>query len=221
MSSKTFSQATFEYLEELEMNNNREWFLENKNRLEQVVRAPFSSLLETLSRSLSENALPLHGGPKTMFRMNRDVRFSHDKSPYKTFVSGLLTKTGTKDISTGLIYIHLDSKGGFVVSGLYQPPTERLFELRTSMIEKRQEFANTLSSLRQAGLDLDPTDATKTMPRGFSEFSEHEHGESLRLKNIMVRRDLKPQDWWKTSFEEDITQFALASKPILEFLDRN
>jgi uncharacterized protein (TIGR02453 family) len=216
-----FSENTFQYLEELELNNNRDWFIENKKRLEQEVRGPFASLLETLSDLLSENGLPLHGGPKTMFRMNRDVRFSRDKSPYKTFVSGLLTKTGTKDISTGLVYIHLDSKGGFVVSGLYQPPTDRLFELRTSMIEKHGIFSETLSSLREHGLDLDPTDATKNMPRGFSEFSEHEHAESLKLKNIMVRRDLQPSEWWKTGFDTELAQFAIASRPILEFLNEN
>ena len=216
-----FSESTFQCLEELELNNNRDWFVENKKRLEQEVRGPFASLLETLSDLLSENGLPLHGGPKTMFRMNRDVRFSNDKSPYKTFVSGLLTRTGTKDISTGLIYIHLDSRGGFVVSGLYQPPTERLYELRTSMIEKQSEFSATLNSLRRAGLELDPTDATKSMPRGFSEYSAHEHSESLKLKNIMVRRDLKPSEWWKPGFDTELVQFAMASRPILEFLDKN
>ena len=216
-----FSESTFQCLEELELNNNRDWFVENKKRLEQEVRGPFASLLETLSDLLSENGLPLHGGPKTMFRMNRDVRFSNDKSPYKTFVSGLLTRTGTKDISTGLIYIHLDSSGGFVVSGLYQPPTERLYELRTSMIEKQSEFSATLNSLRRAGLELDPTDATKNMPRGFSEYSDHEHSESLKLKNIMVRRDLQPSEWWKPGFDTELVQFAMASRPILEFLDKN
>jgi uncharacterized protein (TIGR02453 family) len=216
-----FSETTFQYLEELELNNNRDWFMENKKRLEAEVRGPFADLLEKLSQMLPENGLDLHGGSKTMFRMNRDVRFSNDKSPYKTFVSGLLTKTGTKDISTGLVYIHLDARGGFVVSGLYQPPTERLYELRTSMIEQHSEFAATLSSLRNAGLELDPTDATKNMPRGFSDYSDHEHSESLKLKNIMVRRDLKPKEWWKTGFETELTDFAVASKPILEFLDRN
>jgi uncharacterized protein (TIGR02453 family) len=216
-----FSDSTFECLEELELNNNRDWFIENKKRLEQEVREPFASLLEILSNSLTENGLPLHGGSKTMFRMNRDVRFSNDKSPYKTFVSGLLTKTGTKDISTGLVYIHLDSKGGFVVSGLYQPPTDRLVELRTSIIEKHRVFSETLQSLREHGLELDPTDATKNMPRGFSEFSDHEHAESLKLKNIMVRRDLQPSEWWKPEFDTELLQFAMASKPLLEFLDKN
>jgi len=216
-----FSENTFQYLEELELNNNRDWFIENKKRLEQEVRGPFASLLETLSNLLSENGLPLHGGPKTMFRMNRDVRFSNDKSPYKTFVSGLLTKTGTKDISTGLVYIHLESRGGFVASGLYQPPNERLYELRTSMIEKHSEFSATLSSLRRAGLELDSTDATKNMPRGFSEYTDHEHSKSLKLKSIMVRRDLKPSVWWKPGFDTELVQFAMASRPIFQFLDKN
>ena len=85
------------------------------------------------------------------------------------------------------------------------------------MIEKHSEFAATLSSLRRAGLELDPTDATKNMPRGFSEYSDHEHSESLKLKNIMVRKDLKPSEWWKPEFDTELLQFAKASKPLLAF----
>ena len=216
-----FSQATFEYLEELELNNNREWFVENKARLEQQVTGPFESLLTTLSILLREKGLALQGGPKTMFRMNRDVRFSHDKSPYKSYVSGLLTKTGTKDTSNGLFYIHLDSNGGFVASGLYQPTTERLFDLRTSMIEKNRVFSETLSSIQGAGLALDSSDATKSMPRGFSEYSNHEHSESLKLKNIIVRRVLKPSNWLEAGLETELVRFAVDSKPILDFIDGN
>jgi uncharacterized protein (DUF2461 family) len=89
------------------------------------------------------------------------------------------------------------------------------------MIEKQSEFSATLNSLRRAGLELDPTDATKNMPRGFSEYSDHEHSESLKLKNIMVRRDLQPSEWWKPGFDTELVQFAMASRPILEFLDKN
>lgn len=89
-----------------------------------VVRFPFLRLIDGLSATLRSSGIGLSGGSKTIFRMNRDSRFSHDKSPYKTFTSGLLTRSATKDISGGVVYLHLDSKGGFMVEGLYQPPTD-------------------------------------------------------------------------------------------------
>ncbi len=112
-----FSENTFQYLEELELNNNRDWFIENKKRLEQEVRGPFASLLETLSNLLSEKGLPLHGGPKTMFRMNRDVRFSNDKSLTRLLFQGYLrslaqrTSRRASSTSTWTQGVDLQSQG--------------------------------------------------------------------------------------------------------------
>ena len=213
-----FSTKTFEFLANLEVNNNRDWWLQHKQDFESNVRLPFLRLIDGLSAAMETEGIGLSGGSKTIFRMNRDTRFSHDKSPYKTFTSGLLTSSGTKDISGGVVYLHLDSKGGFMVAGLYQPPTERLFELRQRMVESHDKFQALIDNLGSTGLHFDPTDATKTMPRGFADFSNHQHAESIKLKSLIVRQNFVPQDWESSEFEARVLDFIQRSKPLIDFV---
>ncbi|MEL6700467.1 MAG: DUF2461 family protein, partial [Pseudomonadota bacterium] len=90
-----FTDKSFEFLEGLAANNDRDWFNEHKPTFQEYLETPFANLLEALSNRLADADVTLEGSKKTMFRMNRDVRFSEDKSPYKTAVSGLLTRDGT------------------------------------------------------------------------------------------------------------------------------
>lgn len=215
------SNETFEVLESLRLNNNKEWFAENKRNYEAQVRSPFAALLEQLSESLLGTAVPYKGGEKTMFRVNRDVRFSNDKSPYSTHVSGLLTPSGTKGESSALLYLHLDANGGFCVAGLYRPSTDRLEELRNAMIEKPKEFSALLASLEANDLKLDDSEATKTMPRAFSDFADHQFSGEIKLKNLMVRKELSKADIVADNLVIDLRKFALDSSPLLDFIGRN
>jgi len=78
-----FTDRSFAFLAGLEKNNNAEWFNENKAVFKDSLERPFAEVLEEVSSRLSEAPVPLRGSRTTMFRMNRDVRFSADKSPYK------------------------------------------------------------------------------------------------------------------------------------------
>jgi uncharacterized protein (TIGR02453 family) len=102
------------------------------------------------------------GNEKTMFRVSRDVRFSNDKSPYSTHVSGVLTPSGTKSEASPLIYLHMEAHGGFAVAGLYHPPTDRLDALRESILENSEEFSEILNSLAESGLVLTHPKQRKT-----------------------------------------------------------
>ena len=216
-----FTEEAFDVLEEFSANNTKEWFGENKSRYEETVRKPFANLLAGVSERLAATDLPYSGGEKTMFRVNRDVRFSADKSPYNTRVSGLLTPNGTKSEAGALLYIHLEEDGGFAVGGLYKPPTPRLEELRTAMIEKEEDFQGCLDGLRSAGHLLDRSDATKTMPRGFNEFADHPFTDYIKLKNLMVRLELPKQDWLSEDLAQRLHDFALSARPLFAFLARN
>ena len=216
-----FTKEAFDVLEEFSVNNTKEWFAENKSRYEATVRKPFANLLLGVSEDLAATDLPFSGGEKTMFRVNRDVRFSADKSPYSTHVSGLLTPSGTKSEAGALLYIHLEEGGGFAVGGLYNPPTSRLGELRTAMIEKEKDFQVCLDQLQSADLSLDRSDATKTMPRGFNEFADHRFANHIKLKNLMVRIELSKQDWVSEGLAQRLKEFALSARPLFTFLARN
>lgn len=216
-----FTENTFGLLTELAQNNTKEWFAENKSSYEQFVREPFAEMLTELTLELSSTDVPFVGGEKTMFRAHRDVRFSQDKSPYNTHVSGLLTPSGTKSEAQALIYFHLDSEGGFIVSGLYHPSTDRLETLRQSMIEKPDNFITVVDELNKHGLSMDASEATKNMPRGFNDYSESPVAQYVKLKNLMVRKEMTQRDWLDKNLIENLKNFALESTPLIRFLETN
>lgn len=215
----TLSKTSFRLLSELGENNNREWFEKNKSAYQENVREPFADLLESLSQELSSTGMAFSGSEKTMFRVNRDVRFSHDKSPYNTHVSGVLTPSGTKSESSSLIYVHLDAHGGFAVAGLYHPQTERLDALRAHILENESRFADILHTLAESGLTLDTTEATKNMPRAFAAYADHPLAAVIKLKNMMVRIEIPKNEWLGESLIPKLAGFANAARPLLEFLD--
>jgi uncharacterized protein (TIGR02453 family) len=216
-----FTQNTFGLLSELTQNNTKEWFADNKASYEQSVREPFAEMLTELTVQLSSTEVPFVGSEKTMFRAHRDVRFSQDKSPYNTHVSGLLTPSGTKSEAQVLIYFHLDAGGGFIVSGLYHPSTDRLETLRQSMIEKPEQFIGVVDELSKYKLSLDESEATKNMPRSFTEHSESPVAQYVKLKNLMVRKEMTQQDWLDQNLIENLKTFALQSTPLIRFLEEN
>lgn len=105
-----FTPKSFDLLERLESNNEKAWYNEHRKEIDTYIRKPFALALalELATERLEDTEVPLAGGAKTMFRQNRDIRFSKDKSPYSTHVSGLLTPSGCKAEKDGVVYIHLD-----------------------------------------------------------------------------------------------------------------
>jgi uncharacterized protein (TIGR02453 family) len=214
------SQTSFRILAELSQNNNKEWFDSNKASYQEHVRKPFATLLETLSRELAAVGMTFIGSEKTMFRVNRDVRFSNDKSPYSTHVSGVLTPSGTKSEASPLIYLHMEAEGGFAVAGLYRPPTDRVDSIRENVLERSDDFSEVLESLAKSGLELDTSEATVQMPRAFKDQADHPHAQALKLKNMMVRIDISQPDWLDSELISRLVAFASSSKPLLDFLSK-
>jgi uncharacterized protein (TIGR02453 family) len=218
MTPVTIPPQAFEFFAGLSANNNRDWYLANKSLFESKVKTPFVSLLEEVSLRLAGETTPLRGGAGTIFRLNRDVRFSHDKSPYKTHIAGLLTESGSKDPSEPLVYLHLDSSGGFLAAGLWQPDTDNLRALRNRMIEDEAGFSQLVRSLANNGLQFDRSEATKMMPRGFSDFSDHPHSDYVKLKNLIVRAEVPSNLWAEEKIVDAVVDFVLYASPLLKFL---
>ena len=218
MTTVAIPVEAFEFFAALSRHNNRDWYLENKSLFDQKVKAPFVSLLEEVSLRLSGEIAPLRGGSGTIFRLNRDVRFSHDKSPYKTHIAGLLTESGSKDPTEPLVYLHLDSSGGFLAAGLWQPGTDSLRALRNRMIEDESGFSEMLASLGDKGLQFDRSEATTMMPRGFADYSKHPHSDFIKLKNLIVRQDVPEDLWADEKIVSIVVNFVLSASPLLRFL---
>jgi uncharacterized protein (TIGR02453 family) len=207
----------FRLLAELEANNNRDWFQAHREAIREQLQEPFASTLEAISAALADAPVPLRGGAETMFRMHRDVRFSADKSPYKTNVSGLLTPGGTRDEAGGLMYLHLDSQGGFLACGFYKMPTSVLNRLRDRIVARPDTFRAVLDDLAAAGLELSADDMLKAMPRGYADQAEAWFAEHLKHKTFIVRREIGQADWMSGSVVAEAVRVATACASLLRF----
>lgn len=131
-----FTTKSFAFFEDLGANNDRAWFTEHKRAFEEDLRLPFLDLLERLTERLQGAEVVLCGNPKTLFRMNRDVRFSKDKSPYRRSVSAFMTPSGAKSEGDGLLYLTIDAAGGFAAVGWHDLSPAALRLLRISEVEQ-------------------------------------------------------------------------------------
>ncbi|MEL6223722.1 MAG: TIGR02453 family protein [Cyanobacteria bacterium J06627_8] len=217
MNDGNFTEKAFQLLQDLEENNNKEWYTAHKREFESHLRHPFAHLLEQVTDHLSERDIALSGSAKTMFRQNRDIRFSKDKSPYSTHVSGVLTPSGAKDEKQGLLYLHLDATGGMSACGLYKPPTSTLNLIRDEIIEEPEAFSDVINRLERWELSLSRDEKLKSMPRGYSEHSDHEHAEYLKLKSFITQIALPRRAWLADDLVEQVVSFAEHSQPLLEF----
>ena len=215
--SFNFTRKSFDLLEGLEENNDKEWYHEHKEDFIAYLREPFADVLERASDRLADTATPLIGSAKTMFRQNRDQRFSKDKSPYNTQISGLLTSSGTKAEKSGLIYLQLNASGGMLACGFYQLKAAELAPIRDRMIEKPKEFSKVLKDLKKADLSLSHEDTLKTMPRSYEEYSDHEHADCIKLKSLIAEASLPKSTWLEGDVLERIVSYAVGCASLLAF----
>lgn len=212
------STAGFTLLSELAQNNNREWYTEHKEDFKAKVIEPFGEILDVMSERLLAHDMDFRGGPKTVFRMNRDIRFSKDKSPYKTNVSGMLTPSGDKSERNGFVYMQMDAQGGFAAFGRYNLRPAALGPIRDRILEESNTFGKILLGLKDQGLDLVREDTLKSMPRGYSEHDEHEFADELKLKNMMVRLDLPKTAFKSGDVVNTVSDTALKCKSFIRFV---
>ena len=217
MVSFNFTEKSFDLLKGLESNNEKIWYDEHREDFDAYLRIPFAEVLELASDRLSETAVPLVGSAKTMFRQNRDVRFSKNKSPYNTQISGLLTPSGTKAEKSGLIYLQLDSSGGMIACGFYQLKAAELAPIRDQIIEQPKAFSVVLNDLETAGLSLSDEDKLKSMPRGYEAYSEHDYADYIKLKSLIAKTSLPKSAWLNDDVLERLVEYATGCASLLTF----
>ncbi|MGR3434338.1 MAG: DUF2461 domain-containing protein [Shimia sp.] len=217
IAAPSFAPRAFALLEGLAETNEKAWYDAHKAEFEAELRAPFAQVLEAATAWLDGTIHPLVGSKKTMFRQNRDVRFSKDKSPYKTSVSGLMTPSGTKSEAAGVVYLHLDATGGFVAAGFHQFPTAKLGQIRDRIVDQPGRFQQTLDALAERGLDLDRGNGLTRMPKGYEDQSDGPHAEYLKLKSFLVMQPLDRAAWTEGDVVDRVTHHALACADFLGF----
>lgn len=184
-----------QFLAELAENNNRAWFVMNKPRYD-ILRAEFLELVIKLIRDIAkfDPEVAACNPKKALFRINRDVRFSHDKSPYKTTFSASITASGLKKPSQGggpAYYFHVDQSGTLLIAGgEYMPPPERLRTIRQHIVTDATGFAKVLKNkkLKEAFGDLQDEGKLLRPPKGFD--ADAPHIEYLKHKSFIVWKEI-------------------------------
>lgn len=211
-----FSPRAFKFLEELTNNQNRAWFAEHRPEYEEFVREPMKSFTEVLSEELANNEVPLWGDPKkSLFRINRDARFSKAKHPYNMHASGLFTRTGDKH-SPGVLYFRLDPLGSRCAAGYLQPEAHILKRLRQGILDNPQAWLSIEKSLIRKGYELDYSHALARIPRGFDNVPK-EVEQALKLKGWIIRKQLPRSMICSKSLPNEVVSFAKDMLPLLSF----
>ena len=212
-----FRPAGLAFFRDLTVSNDKAWFQDNKPTYEVEVVRPMALLVTEVAAELARRGVPLTGDVKTsLFRINRDVRFSNDKSPYKTHAGAVWSRDGIK-MSPGVLYFHFDPEGAFVAAGFYVPEPPLLAKLRNAQVRRTDEFLAAVAKLKSAKLPLSREDSLKRTPRGFEEYADGPLTEHLKLKSLIVSRPLAVKDLRAASLVSTMADFAVAALPLLNF----
>lgn len=214
---KGFGSNALGFFKALAFHQNRDWFEENRALYERDVVEPMIALLEDLTVRFAKKRIPLRAdGKKSMFRLHRDVRFSKDKSPYKTHCGAVMTRSGSKS-DNGLIYIHIDPKGCFAAAGFYMPEPGDLAKMRKAIASPAKKFGDVLKALKKDGLELDNYSQLTRIPRGFEKLKGGPLDATIRMKSFTVDEALPAKLVVTPKLTDALVDFAGRSMPLLKF----
>jgi uncharacterized protein (TIGR02453 family) len=218
MTFEGFSTDALRFLRELAKHNDRAWFTPRKEIYQTELLDPLRALVADASSQMRKAKIPLEGDPrKSTFRIYRDVRFSPDKSPYKTNLGAFLAYNGDHSAPGGL-YIHIQPKTSFVAAGFYQLDKDVLLRWRQAMASRPKDFERMVRALDRNGLHLSQSDdALKRMPRGFESHAESTISQYFRRQSFMVSETLSDEEICERTLIDRLVSMAKRAKPLLTY----
>lgn len=216
------SKDTLQFLDDLKSNNNRDWFLENKKRYE-TVKKDYHQLINDLLNAMKplDSSLEMLEVKNCTFRINRDIRFSKDKSPYKSHL-GVWLSSGSKGINRSGYYIHIERGASFIAGGLYCPDAQDLKKMRKEIDFFHEDLEVILSEkkFKQEFENFDRSEANtlKNPPRGYEK--EHPAIELLKLKSFETSQKFDISLITKVDFVTTMSKKLIVLKPLNDFINR-
>lgn len=203
-----FTQDFNQFFIELAANNNKDWFDENRKRYEKSVKKPFDAFVADALLEIEKHDPTVNIPAKdAIFRINKDIRFSKDKSPYKLDRSAILSSTGRKDHSVPGFYLSLGPEHIAMGGGAYFLPPEALMKVRNAIIRSPKKFNNLI--------------ADKAFKKHFPEGIQGEENKRLP-KEIAAAADehpilFKKQFYYMYHLSPDLTTSPKLMKTLLEY----
>ncbi|MRX67808.1 TIGR02453 family protein [Flavobacterium resistens] len=216
------AKESLQFLDDLKKNNNREWFQENKKRYE-VFKKDYHQLVSDFLDAMKplDPSLELLEVKNCTFRINRDIRFSKDKSPYKAHL-GVWISSGIRGLNRAGYYVHIEKGASFIAGGFYSPESEDLKKVRKEIAffyDDLQEILNEKNFKKEFGnLDFNENNSLKSMPRGYEK--DHPAIEFLKLKSFTATQKYDISEVTQKDFVSKISKKLIALKPLNEFINR-
>lgn len=216
------SKVSLQFLEDLKTNNNRDWFLDHKKRYD-VFKKDYHNLVSDFLDAMKplDPTLEMLEVKNCTFRINRDIRFSKDKSPYKDHL-GIWMSSGVKGMNRSGYYVHLAKSGSFIAGGFYCPESEDLKKVRKEIAyfyeDLEEVMANKNFKKEFADFDINESNILKNPPRGYEK--EHPAIEFLKLKSFETSQKFDIEEVTKSDFVAKMSKKLILLKPLNDFINR-
>lgn len=212
----------FTFFRELKENNTREWFEANKERYETHVRGPLLSFISDFGVRLAEISPHYVADARktggSLFRINRDIRFSKEKTPYKTHAGVQFRHESGKDAHAPGFYLHLEPDGVFAGVGIWQPDTPTLAKIRDAIVaqpERWQQASRDKSFLATFTIG---GESLKNPPKGYD--PDHPFVEDLKRKDFIASVTFREVDACTPDFIDRYTGICRQAAPYVSFLTK-
>lgn len=208
----TVPKSAFEFLSKLKKNNNRDWMQEHKTEYLANEKA-FKNLYTAI-----ENGLNISDeiAKVKIFRINRDIRFSNNKTPYNTHRSASFSRAGAH--RRGGYYLRLEPGNSFVAGGFFDPNPADLLRIRREFELDSAPIRNILAAkdFQKAFGNFNQEYAVKTAPKGFNK--EDKNIDLIRLQRFIVRHPFSDAEVFEAGFSENILQHFLLLRPFFDYM---
>lgn len=213
-----FTSEYEQFFKELADNNNKEWFNENKKRYENHVKKPFEKFIADMILRMQSYDPDCKIQPKdAVFRIYRDIRFSKDKTPYKTQMSAIVGRGGRKDHSLAGMYVELGNGHLRIYGGVYQPDKDQLQAIRQEILYNMEDFDKVINEKNfKKHFGEIRGDKNKRLPTEFAEVQEQQP--LIANKQFYYFSNLDSKLITSDKLIDKLYEAYEVSQPIREFL---
>ena len=212
-----FTSDFIEFFKELSANNHRDWFQANKKRYENSVKKPFNAFVQVMIDRMQADDHRVVITPRdAIFRINRDIRFSADKTPYKTHMSAVISAGGKKSKSKPGVYVQFGAEDARIYSGAYELDKHQLYAVREKIAANPDSFAQLLADKAFAEkFGAIHGDEHKRLPKEFQEAAKQQP--LIYKKSFYYFAALPPEFILEENLPELVMEYYFAGKPLGAF----
>lgn len=212
-----FSEEYHKFFKGLARNNKKEWFDKNRKIYDHYVKAPFYAFVEEMIvRIHADNPDVLINAKEAIFRINRDIRFSKDKTPYKTHMAALISPGGRKARDTPGFYFQFGYSGIRIYSGVHQVQKEKLYQIRSHLAENLSAFDKIINNKEfRNHFNNVLGEKNKRLPVEFQDILEKQP--LIANKDFYVLADLKSNYIVESDLGDILMDYYYTAKPLLSF----